>query len=176
MQHPAELHEFCEFVTAKGVKSYLEIGAKFGGSLWPVVTSMPSGARVVVVELEKYPSLTRCTHDLRSAGYLVDHITGNSTDPNVLAKVSRYAPFDLILIDANHTEAYVRKDFANYGKLAKYCCFHDIGWTGPDLPGRLPIEVPKVWREIRETFKLQASFTEIKHDRGHNGIGIMEWH
>jgi hypothetical protein len=35
----------------EGVRSYLEIGSKFGGSLWRVANSLPPGSRIVSVDL-----------------------------------------------------------------------------------------------------------------------------
>jgi hypothetical protein len=39
----------------------------------------------------------------------------------------------------------------------------------------LPIEVPKVWADLKQKFAEVATFREIKHDTGHNGIGILTW-
>lgn len=182
-QHPAEIKEFCKFLKQKKISSYLEIGSKFGGALWLVTRIMPKGARVVSVDLpnshwgrsESLPSLQECMKHLAREGFDAYLFLGDSTAPDIVQKVSVLAPFDAIFIDANHTEPYVRKDFANYGKLARCVCFHDIGWNNPTVPGRLPIEVPKVWADLKTIYRDQAHFTEIKRDHGHNGIGIMQW-
>jgi cephalosporin hydroxylase len=181
-QHPQELVEFTDFIRQSGVHSYLEIGAKYGGSLWAVATAMVTG-RVVCVDLphghwgrsDSENPLKECVKHLKRNGFDAYLFLGDSTAPNIVEAVRALAPFDCILIDANHTEPFVRQDFLNYGKLGKYCCFHDIGWNNPTPPNRLPIEVPKVWAELKETFRETAKFREIKHDNGHNGIGILQW-
>ena len=51
LQNRQELDEFRRLIIAEGVRSYLEIGSKFGGSLWWIATSMPRGSRVVSIDL-----------------------------------------------------------------------------------------------------------------------------
>jgi hypothetical protein len=182
-QHPLEIAEYVDFIRSKFVKSYLEIGAKFGGSVWAISNVLPKGSRIVAVDLpnghwgrsDSEVSLRTCFNQLKIRGFDAHLFIGDSTSQHIADAVRSLAPFDCLLIDANHTERYVRADFLNYGKLAKHCCFHDIGWNQPPQPGRMPIEVPKVWREFRETFREAAEFREIKRDVGHNGIGIISW-
>jgi len=178
------LAEFLEFVRQQKIKSYLEIGCKFGGLVWQVAQALEPHATIVAVDLpnsgwgrsDSEESLRRCIDALKALGHSAHLILGDSTSEEVVHRVAALAPFDLIFIDANHTEPYVRKDFANYSHLAPICCFHDIGWNNPTPPGRLPIEVPKVWADIKNLYRFGANFREIKHDKGHNGIGIMQWH
>lgn len=183
-QHLEELAEFVAFLKSEQITSYLEIGSKFGGCLWAVVQgAMPPKARVVAVDLpnshwgrsESLSSLNDCFAHLKRQGHDAHLFIGDSTDEAIVRKVKALAPFDAIFIDANHTEPYVRKDFNNYGRLSKIVCFHDIGWNNPTPPGRMAIEVPKVWRQLKELHKDDATFAEIKRDNGHNGIGILQW-
>ena len=182
-QNLAELAEFVKFVRSIDARSYLEIGSKFGGSLWAICDAMPKGSRVVSVDLpngqwgrtDSELSLRMCIDKLKARGFDAHLFMGDSTDPKIVDAVHALAPFDCLLIDANHTERYVRNDFANYGGLAKHCCFHDIGWDKPTPSNRLPIEVPKVWKELKETFRDKAEFREIRYDEKHNGIGIISW-
>jgi len=182
-QFPQELIDFCDFIRSAKIKSYLEIGCKYGGSAWHVAQAIGPGGHLVLVDLphghwgrsDSENPLRECARHLQKLGFNVHLFIGDSTAPHVVEGVRNLAPFDCVFIDANHTEKYVRTDFDNYGRLARYCCFHDIGWAQPTPPNRLPIEVPKVWKELKETFRDDADFREIKHDRGHNGIGIIKW-
>jgi predicted O-methyltransferase YrrM len=182
-QHPDEIRDFVEFLKGKQIKSYLEIGSKFGGALWLVTRIMPKGSRVVAVDLpnshwgrsESEQSLQDCFKRLKLEGFDAHLFLGNSTHPGIIESVRKLAPYDAIFIDANHTEPYVRKDFEHYGRLAPILCFHDIAWDNPTPPGRMAIEVPKVWKEIKNLFHEEADFQEIRHDNKHNGIGIMQW-
>lgn len=182
-QNLQELAEFVSFVRSTGARSYLEIGSKFGGALWAVSAVMPKGSRLVAVDLpngqwgrsDSELSLRTCIEALRIKGFNAHLFLEDSTAGHVVAQVRALGPYDCIFIDANHTEPYVRKDFENYGRLGKHCCFHDISWRNPTPPKRLPIEVPKVWRELQETFRDAAAFREIALEERHNGIGIMSW-
>jgi Methyltransferase domain len=183
-QHLQELAEFVAFLKSKQIASFLEVGSKFGGALWAIVQgAMPAGSRIVSVDLpnskwgrtDSENSLRACIAHLKQQGHDAHLFLGDSTDAKIVTAVTELSPFDAVFIDANHTEPYVRKDFNSYGGLAPIICFHDIGWNNPTPPGRLPIEVPKVWRELKETYKDEASFSEIKRDHGHNGIGILQW-
>lgn len=181
LQYPQEFTEFLGIICELGVRSYLEIGAKFGGSLYRVGMVMPAGSECVAVDLpvgtqhwsESEISLRKVSEELNTAGRKCTIILGDSTDPNVVQQVvASRATYDMVLIDANHTEPYVRKDWANYGKLAeKAVVFHDIAWSRPADWRGTPIHVPGVWREIREG----RHFSELKYDptRRDNGIGII---
>lgn len=184
LQDPAELATFIQLLKREKVTSYLEIGCKHGGSLWRIVTeALPRGARVVAVDLphgdasfkESQPHLEACVKRLRkSMGYDAHLFLGDSTDSEIVAKVTDLAPFDACLIDANHTEPYVRADWANYGPLAKIVAFHDVGWIAEGRivkPGKLPIHVPIIWSELKQQYRHQ----EIKlcHTGRDNGIGVL---
>jgi hypothetical protein len=174
-----ELRAFVEFVKEHKVKSYLEIGSKYGGSLWHVANALPRGSRVVAVDLPyesafkrpvSKPYLERVAKDLRG-DYDMTLILGDSTDPDVVAKVRKRAPFDLCLIDANHEESYVRADWANYGPMAKMVAFHDISWNMARNPSKLfTIDVPKVWQEISMGRRVREIRLCPTRD---NGFGIL---
>ena len=172
LQDPAELAEFVELVRAEGIQSYLEIGSKFGGSLWAVTMAMPVGAAAVSVDLDAGPELRMCVSDLRLRLYRVQLFKGDSTNPEIISTVKRLGPYDLCLIDANHTEPFVRLDWQNYGPLARIVCFHDIGWDAQERAKKpWKIEVPKVWNEIKTGYRHR----EIKlcATRRDNGIGVL---
>lgn len=178
LQDEMELVHFINLVKSENVKSYLEIGCKHGGSLWRIGTQLPNGSRIVAVDLphgdtsfkESQPHLEACVRELKVMGYDAHLFLGDSTMDNIVEAVKQLAPFDLCLIDANHTEPYVRKDWANYGPLCRMVAFHDIGWI-PRPSKKMPIEVPKVWNEIKQQFR----HTEIKfcHTKQDNGIGVL---
>lgn len=174
MQHEPEFAKFIDIVKREGVRSYLEIGCKYGGTLWRVANALPAGSKVVAVDLpwgerESEPHLVECVNELRKLGYEVSLFLTDSTDAKTIAAVARLAPFDLCFIDANHTEPYVRKDWANYGPMCGMVAFHDIGWIARPQSGKLPIDVPLVWNEI----KADHRYIEIRECRRDNGIGVL---
>jgi predicted O-methyltransferase YrrM len=177
LQNINELTQFIAVLKAENVRSYLEIGSKFGGSLWRIANALPKGSRIIAVDLPHgdqsfkvtLPPLQECIRELINRDYAAELIIGDSTDPAIIKKVREYGPFDACLIDANHTEPYIRKDWANYGQLCRLVAFHDINHTEFIPSHKMPIEVPKVWNEIKTNYRHQ----EIKLDSGHNGIGVL---
>lgn len=176
LQDETELARFLEILRAEGVRSYLEIGAKFGGALWRAANVMPAGSRIVAVDLpggtrawpESGRSLERCIAELGER-YDAHLIWGDSTAPVVIAAVRALGPFDACLIDANHTLPYITKDFANYSPLCRIVALHDIAWRRPPEWRGVRIDVPAFWRDI----KRGRRFEEISHCDGDNGIGVL---
>lgn len=173
-QHDGEFNQFLEIIKRENVRSYLEIGCKWGGTLWRVACALPKGSKIVAVDLphgkrETEPHLLECVNELRKLGYDVSLFLTDSTDAQTIEAVGHHAPFDLVFIDANHTEPYVRKDWANYGPMGRMVAFHDIGWIARPQPGKLPIDVPRVWNEI----KADHRHIEIKECPRDNGIGVL---
>src|SRR5262245_56081184 len=183
LQHPPELDQFVEIVKRENVRSYLEIGCKFGGSLWRIGKILPRGSRLVAVDLphgdhmhwkHSQPHLETCIKHLVALGYDAHLFLGDSTNAKIVEKVCALGPFDLCLIDANHTEAFVRKDWANYGPMARIVAFHDIAWKtrpGWEMKSKVPIEVPRVWNELKQGYRHQEIMLDPTGQD--NGFGIL---
>lgn len=178
LQDRLEMQQLCKIVREENVRSFLEIGSKHGGSVWEIAKSVKPGGRIVSVDLphgdrsfkESEPHLTLCIAKLRELGYDAYLLIGDSTDPQVIEDVRRLGPFDFCFIDANHTEPYVRSDWKNYGALARIVALHDIAWLPrPEPSKKMPIEVPKVWNEIKHLYPHR----EIKLCPRDNGIGVL---
>jgi predicted O-methyltransferase YrrM len=179
MQDDRELAAFCELVKHNDVRTYLEIGTRFGGTFWQVGQALPANARMVSVDLpnasmfwqESKESLQKCAKALVEQGREVWLVWGDSASRSVIDEVKRLGPFDLILIDANHTEKYVEADWANYAPLARMVAFHDIAWRRPASWTGYHIDVPQFWEKIKvryrhEEFKMEPTGQD-------NGIGVL---
>lgn len=178
LQDRIEMERFCALVKREGVRRYLEIGCKHGGSLWRISQELVVPSMIVAVDLphgdmsfkESQPHLEACAERLSDMGHEVHLFLGDSTDHRVIEEVRSLGPFDLVFIDSNHTEPYVRKDWANYGPLGRMVAFHDIGWVPrPEPSKKMPIEVPRVWNEIKKDYR----HVEIKLCPRDNGIGVL---
>lgn len=179
LQNKQELEDFIKILQKENVKSYLEIGCKFGGSLWYIGNGLPKGARIVAVDLphgdlsfkENQGHLEECTRALKGKGYDAHLIIGDSTKKEIVDKVYALGPFDAVFIDANHTLPYINKDWSNYGKIGKLIAFHDIGFFRPNglPPHKKPIEVPQFWKGIKDNY----THIEIRRDACDNGIGVL---
>jgi cephalosporin hydroxylase len=181
LQDPVELQAFINILKQENVRSYLEIGSKHGGSLWHVALALPKGSRIVSVDLphgdgsfkDSEPNLKQCCVALMRKGYDVRVVLGNSIEPKTVEEVRAHGPFDACFIDANHTEPYVRADWANYGPMARIVAFHDIGWVTGDrqMGKKMPIQVPEVWAEIKNGYRWQEF--KFHHTKRDNGIGVL---
>lgn len=180
LQFEPEINRLCEIIRREAVASYLEIGSKFGGSLWRVAHAMPKGSRVVAVDLpspthlptESRRSLEEVIGALIAEGYDAHVVWGDSTAPETIAAVNALGPFDCAFIDGDHTRKGVEADWENYGKAAKMAAFHDIAWSRPaDFSGYDRIDAPQVWAEIKGGHRHE----EIKLDKTgrDNGIGVL---
>jgi hypothetical protein len=86
--------------------------------------------------------------------------------------VSAEGPFDLVLIDGDHSEAGCRRDFQTVADHARILAFHDIT---SDVPG-----VTAVWREVRQTHADRFGFVEftdqypelVRPGESYFGIGV----
>lgn len=178
-QDPLELQRFKEVLSANKVQSYLEVGSKWGGSLWSITKALPMGSSVYSMDLphgdrRTQRSLEACVLRLNQVGYDANLFLGDSTSRSAVDWATAHGPFDAIFVDANHTIDCVRQDFENYWPLAKkLIAFHDIGWVDrPGREGRLPIEVPTLWAEVKESFP-RKQWYEIRTCHRDNGIGIL---
>ncbi len=179
-QSAKELAELIELFKQENVRSYLEIGSRFGGSLWHITNSLPKGSTVVSIDLPhrnkrgEYDARTfleNCVKKLKTdKGYNVHLFLGDSTNADIVSKVKNLGPFDACFIDANHTLPYVTKDWENYGPMCRIVCFHDISWYRASLPPHtMPIDVPGFWKGLKDGFQHR----EIKYEPQDNGIGIL---
>jgi hypothetical protein len=172
LQCEAEIDAFAALLAREGVKSYLEIGSKFGGSLWKVANALPVGSRVVSVDINvNGESLISTINRLKDAGYAAKLIVGDSTEPSTVFRTNLEAPFDAVFIDADHRPPAVWSDWRNYGPMARIVAFHDIGWFRTAAWTGKRIDVPQIWNEIKTAHR----FEEIKlcPTGKNNGIGVL---
>lgn len=179
LQDDAEIARLADILKEEGVTSYLEVGSKFGGSLWRLANALPVGSRIVAVDMpngtkkwqESSASLKACCAELTRLGYDAHIVWGDSTDPKTIAEVWALGPFDATLIDANHTLRYVLADWFTYGAMARIVAFHDIAWSrAPDWVGTR-IDVPQFWNGIKDDFRHEQ--IKLCPTGKNNGIGVL---
>lgn len=179
LQDEQEITALAELFAAEGVRSFLEIGSKFGGSLMSIAARLPAGSRIVSVDMPKgtkaWPQseaeLKAAIAKLRLQGFDAHLIWGDSTAPDVIEKVRALGPFDAAFIDANHTLPYVTKDFASYGEMARLVAFHDIAWQRPGDWVGTRIDVPEFWNSIKADHRhREFKFCPTSIN---NGIGVL---
>lgn len=179
LQDELEISSYCALLEREGVAAYLEVGSKFGGSLWRAAMAMKPGARIVAVDLpggtrlwkESEAALTACIAELQRRGYDAHLIWGNSQDQAVIEQVRALGPYDAMLLDADHRLAGVTHDWEVYGPMGRIVAFHDIAWhRSADWVGTR-IDVPQLWNNVRRGRR----FEEFCFDptKKNNGIGVL---
>jgi predicted O-methyltransferase YrrM len=173
LQAEEEITAFCDLLKREGVRSYLEIGSKFGGSLWRVAHALPKGSRIVSLDMNvNGPDLQACINALNGDGYDARLIPLNSTLPEAVERAKAMGPYDAVFIDGDHRTPGVWADWNNYGGMARIVAFHDIGWRrDPSNPKAKSIAVPEIWDVIKQGYR----FEEIKlcPSGKNNGIGVL---
>ncbi len=191
-QHPAEIGGLVDLFRREGVRSYLEIGARHGDTFHHVMTSLPVGSIGIAVDLpggawgqtSSQSALAKAVEDLKARGYLVAAVLGDSTAPTVFSTVADLwrefsgkagAPlFDAALIDGDHRYEGVSADWRIWNRSAPIIAFHDIAGEGVrQKTSGDPVEVPRLWRELKETLPPIVSKIEFVGERSLMGIGVL---
>lgn len=177
-QNEKELRAFIALLNEQGATSYLEVGARHGDTFHEVMINLPAGSYGVAVDkpgalwgkASSVVSLHRAVEDLRDRGYIIDVVLGDSTSNAIIKHIERTAPFDAILIDGDHRYAGVKADWENYRTFAHLVAFHDIVGTGQiEKVHKNPVEVPKLWAEIKAQ---DESVLEFIDEGSLMGIGV----
>jgi len=97
-----------------GAKSALDIGTHYGGSAQALLAGMPSGGRVVTVDIRQ-----RNAEVLNKIRGLV-LVTGDSLDPRTVRRVTTFlAPsVDIIYIDSFHNYDHTMQNIKLYSSLS----------------------------------------------------------
>lgn len=163
-----------------GVAKYLEIGARHGDTFHEVMLSLPVGSYGLAVDLpgglwgtkSSSDYLQKAAADLRSRGYVIDVIIGDSTAAKIVDRIKSKGSFDAALIDGDHTYAGVTKDWNNYREIAPLIAFHDIVGTGQrEKVHSRPVEVPKLWAQLRAGLENTIEFVD---EGSLMGIGVCK--
>lgn len=157
-QRAREIEAFIALLAERDVRTYLEIGARYGQTLEAVGNALAVPSVLVVVEQpgslwgrdDSWPVLEAVAERLRQKGHGVWLIQGNSQDPATAQQVREIQDtFDAVFIDADHRYEGVKKDWELYGPMARLVGFHDIA----PLPRNHVIEVPRLWHELAKQYR-----------------------
>jgi cephalosporin hydroxylase len=174
-QDETEIAAFVELLEQEQARSYLEIGARYGGSFWRIASSLRHGSRVVAVDFpngmggkpDAIVALRACVVKLCRVGYDAYLIEGDSHKKKIVERVRALGPYDCVFVDGDHTLEGVTLDWNNYGPMAKMVAFHDIACSNTQKP----IKVLQFWEEIRTGYRHRE--IRAHHTGRHNGIGVL---
>lgn len=179
VQLEAEFAPFLEVVRRENVTSFLEVGCGRGDSFHEICLQMPKGSRAVAIDLPNNGwgfedggyLLASALEDLENKGYEIGASFSDSRGQQSINFSKDAGPFDLILIDGDHTYEGVKADWENYGHLGRIVAFHDIADPGlPNDKGEV-IEVKKFWDEIKGDYH-HVEFIDNKAQFP-MGIGVL---
>lgn len=181
-QVESEITGFIEILRQENVTRFLEVGSRFGGSLWRIAHALPAGSLIVSCDsgsgmggkkLGATLSLKACIADLRRDGYDAHLIVGDSQLSGTITEVEKHAPFDAVFIDADHQYRGVLRDWKNYNPMTRIIAFHDIGWEKPDnYSNSKLVEVPILWAELKRKGYRTTEFID-RSGGGNMGIGVL---
>jgi predicted O-methyltransferase YrrM len=177
IQVPSEIYGAMREIHGARPKYVVEVGTSGAGTLLIWTRIVDPEATIVSVDLPGFPAgpgysllrtplLKRCP----LPGQNLQLVRANSQAPSTVEKVKRHLDghqVDFLFIDADHSEAGVRADYALYSPLVRdggLIMFHDIAVTGRSTYG-----VHKLWRELAATHEHQ----EFIGSPVAYGIGIL---
>jgi predicted O-methyltransferase YrrM len=169
-QDSAELEWFVRLTQKLNVQRYLEIGSRWGDSLYAVMMNRtgqsPVKAFAGVIDIsespEKHKRLVETLDEIEKTGVTVAHFSGSSRNPAALVFAQEQAPYDLIFIDGDHTYEGAMADWYTYHQHAPVIVFHDI--AAPDTwvsDGKLN-GVQKFWRELTAKDTCSHGFKKVE--------------
>jgi len=170
-QAPNQFGPYLAHLAGYPIRSYLELGVRHGGTF-----------AITVEYLSRFHPLTEATgvdiddvpgmHALRRERPEVRFLQLDTSSPELAREIERHGPYDLVLVDADHSYDAVRRDVDAVLPYANVLALHDI--VDAACPG-----VRQVWRELRERtaaerdfFEFTAQYDEIVQRNGHPALGL----
>jgi predicted O-methyltransferase YrrM len=169
-----ELADFVGLARSLDVRRYLEIGSRWGDSFYAVMANLRPGAFGMIIDLPENLGgerrLRETAVEIEELGSRVELVFASSRDASSKAAAAlRCAPFDLVLIDADHRYDGVKADWLDYGKFAPVIAFHDIAAPEGHQSDWRENEVGRFWNELRG----QHVTREIIKPGSNMGYGIV---
>jgi hypothetical protein len=173
-QFPNQFARYLVAIGELGVRSYAEIGVDHGGTFLITTTYLSRLGpveRATAIDRFEAPALREHPGPARTT----DVLRADSTSRRVAGYVADHGPFDLVLIDGDHSEEGCRRDLELVRPHARAIALHDI--VGQNTPG-----VRAAWGSIRrdhadeyELHEFTAQYPETAEALGGGtalGIGL----
>lgn len=159
-QYPNQFGEYLARLSRYPVRSYLEIGVQHGGTFIVTVEYLERFRPVdtaVGIDLTRPPGLIRYAQGRDN----VEFVRVDSASRRFRQLLARLGPFDLVLIDGDHSLEACQRDLHTVLPYANMVALHDI--VDSPSPG-----VGEVWREAKSTLGQDLNFYE--YTRQYDGV------
>lgn len=170
-QYPNQFSKYLVFLHNLGIRSYIEIGCRWGGTF--VLTAeylkrFGALTAAVAVDIIRSPVKEYCDRHACAKFMQVDSKSAE------FAEFAATNFFDLVFIDGDHGYEGVKSDYQTMKDRGRIFVFHDI--TSAACPG-----VVQFWNELKNTENGRYTFVEFSEqyddvfEKTHNsylGIGV----
>jgi cephalosporin hydroxylase len=168
-QYPSQFSKYLAHLSKLQIETYLEIGVQYGGTFAITVEYLQRFCplrRAFAVDVNRVPSL----NEYAKQNPAVQVLREDTSTERFARFVERSGPFDLVLIDGDHSEEGCQRDFDAVRDHARHIAFHDI--VDPAWPG-----VERVWSRVRqdpdyETAEFTDQYPDVQRRLGHSCLGI----
>lgn len=158
-QTPDQIARALVYLSDFQINSYLEIGVFQGGNfLFTSEYLRQFNPEIVCMALDPTSYLNPQIRDIITASEWMHYLQGTSND--VAGR-----KYDLVMIDGDHSKAWITKDYENVGKYAKICMIHDIQEVS--CPA-----VSDFWRSLKKG-RDHVEFLNHTSPQPLQGIGII---
>jgi hypothetical protein len=133
------------------IETYLEVGAAAGGTTC-LIADIIKPKTIVIVDDNQHPEHT--LRELILADVAHYEVIGNSRDPEIVVKALDMGPYDLMIIDGDHSYAGVKTDIENYLPMLREGGFLFLHDTATRQWG---CEVPDVVKELKDDDRVELA-------------------
>lgn len=172
-QVPNQFSRYLAHLSRYPIRSYLELGVRHGGTFAITVEYLNRFnplADATAVDIDEVPAMA----ELVRARPEVRFLRTDTRSPALARELEAHGPYDLVLVDADHSYRACRRDLDAVLDRANIVALHDI--VDAACPG-----VRRVWSELREEASGERELFEFTAQYDHNlrrngapgfGIGI----
>jgi hypothetical protein len=170
-QAPNQFGPYLAHLARYPIRTYLEVGVRHGGT-FAITVEYLSRFRALDeatgIDIDDVPAM----HALRRERPEVRFLRLDTGSPEFAREVDARGPYDLVLVDADHSYEACRRDVDTVLDHANVLALHDV--VDAACPG-----VRQVWRELRaelrgerDFFEFTAQYDEILRRNGEPAFGL----
>lgn len=170
-QYPNQFARYLAHLARYPIRTYLELGVRHGGTFVITVEYLSRFHTIesaTAVDIDDVPAL----HEYLAQRPGVRFLKIDTSSPRFGRAIRDRSPYDLVLIDADHSYDACRNDVGSMLEHANILALHDI--VDAACPG-----VREVWRELRaetvrerDFFEFTAQYDEIVERNGSPALGL----